>query len=67
MLTVPKWKEVVEKMKDLKNEEDLDQWLESLDVPHNIPKAKVKAEIRKFFMHETFDNFAGKEKYEEVI
>ncbi|CAL8104532.1 unnamed protein product [Orchesella dallaii] len=57
---VPKWQELIEKMKDLKNEEELDKWLDGLEVPCNVPKAKVQAEIKKFFMHETFQSFAGK-------
>ncbi|ODM89057.1 hypothetical protein Ocin01_17624 [Orchesella cincta] len=57
---VPKWQELVEKMRDLKNEDELDKWLEDLEVPCNVPTAKVKAEIKKFFMHETFDTFPGK-------
>lgn len=55
----PKWKELVEKMRSIKNEEELEKWLESLDVPHHVDKSKIAAEIRKFFRHETFENFKG--------
>lgn len=56
---VPKWKELVEKMGELKSEKDLDKWLENLDIPHNVEKSRIHAEIKKFFRHETFENFAG--------
>ncbi|ODM93385.1 hypothetical protein Ocin01_13295, partial [Orchesella cincta] len=68
-VVVPKWQELVENMRGLKNEDELEKWLDSLEVPHNVPTAKVKEEIKKFFMHETYDNFpdAGLLKQVAVI
>lgn len=55
----PQWKEVVGRMRELKDGDELEKWLDSLDVPHNVPKAQAKAAIRRFFMHDTWDEYKG--------
>lgn len=55
----PKWKILIERMRELKDADELDKWLDSLNVPNHVPRAKAKAEIRKFFMHETWQSYKG--------